>query len=301
MHWFKHFVQTLLVMSIGVTLTSANMHLQTSADAESQQVALQLGRDKVSIFLDAPGVYFEKSARGHLTYITFFRMNTLVKIWFHPKSDMDTSEKIRLVKRFQLADGKWLLHGPTREFNSSGELLSETNWMDGKLHGKQLVYSPYQVLLEEKHWDLSFPIGTWKLFYSGGTLASEVTYPESKKKWLSTLIPGYDTLEPSLFSMDYQNSIPATEVWYTEEGLKQKEQQLICSFDGKRYRIEETGAVAFYDSYGQRVRHREVVNGKGRDTHDITTLGVRYRNAKEWQAGHLFKKESSAVPSHLSQ
>lgn len=290
-------VHSIALLGLVLVTTSANQHLQTSADPVSQELLLELGGEKVSVLLDGEGVEFEKSPKGHLTYLSFFRLNRLVKLWFHPHSDMDFKEKVSLSKRFQLADGRWLLHGPQRAYDRFGELLWEANWMEGRLHGAQRVLSEFHVLREERHFDQGYPVGEWKLFYDGGELASQTTFPDSKKAWKKTFERGSEP-KASLYFMDYVNPLSGKETWYSPDGYKQKEQVLVFRSDGKTYHVEESGEVRYFDIYGNVVRTILVADGEGSDTNDFTTMGSRYRRTLEWRAGHPYKTEVTALPSH---
>jgi antitoxin component YwqK of YwqJK toxin-antitoxin module len=278
-------------VAMALILMSADRHSQTSVDSKSQQIIITLNEEQILVYIDGPGVYFEKSLQGQLTFLKFFRLNKLVKVWFHPSGGLGSEEQPRLVQRLKLVEGKWLSDGLMEVLDPYGRTLCETNWVAGRLNGAQRTYSEEEILLEERFFEDAFPIGSWKLFYHDGTLASEVAFPKDKAQWLSTFVRGSTGRGKSLVSMDYHNPVVLKEAWYSTSGRKQKEQELSCFYDGKSYRVEETGVASYHDEHGRLIRQLNLRDGSGRDNHDFTMLGVRYRRSGHWSGSRLFKDE----------
>lgn len=237
-------------------LGGADLHLQTSADPYTGQIQVELNDKLISVNLDKPGVKIEKHADGKLKALEFVHGNLVYVVkFFH---GYGISEKIAEVASYSTLNGKKVLKGPLKRFNQEGDLISEQNWMDGKLHGLQKVYDTYGFLRQEGKFAFGYPVGIWKNYYFDGSVATEIHFPENVSKWQETEKPPRgDADESTLRGFVQIKPIEAKEIWYSLKGFKQREVDLRLYKKGSYFYIEKAGNFKTFDFEGNVIGKQE--------------------------------------------
>jgi|SaaInlStandDraft_3_1057020.scaffolds.fasta_scaffold49715_1 antitoxin component YwqK of YwqJK toxin-antitoxin module len=254
------------IVAVGLLCVSANLHLQTSAD-EGLYLHLKLGNVLHTIHLESPGIKIDKYPSGQLKHLSIPRLNGLWEIFFHKPMYDDMKEQISLIKRFRLVGEMYTLEGPVEQYNEDGDVISVTTWNEGVMHGPQMRYDDYGLVLEERYYDQGFPIGAWKMYYTSGNIATEIAFPKSKSEWDETYVPparGYTS--DSIFAMPYYHPKMTQEIWYDEDGVKFKEIEREYYRDGNRFVIAKTGTTRSYNEDGKVVQKRKYNKLTGEET-----------------------------------
>jgi hypothetical protein len=295
--------QTSALIALGLLTTSADMHLQTSADPVSQRLDIKLLHESPAIFFDAPGVHFEKTLDGEVSKVDFSRVDSRFRVQFHPEeARFSRREQAASVARFTLYDDTWLLKGATRTFDRIGGVRTESQWEQGILQGPQKFYGHDGQLVSERHYDAGFPVGEWKQYYADATLASIIVFPKSKKEWKQTYHPGnpYDDSN-SLLSIPYIASIQTKLTFYNQDGIKQSEADYELYYNGTDPVIAYTGRMNFFDYYGNLVRSRILNKGTGTDFLDQSTRDLKHRTVTSYADGNPFKTSAIRFPLRAPQ
>ncbi|SCA62617.1 hypothetical protein SCG7109_AB_00660 [Chlamydiales bacterium SCGC AG-110-M15] len=281
------------LLCLAFVLMGANRHSRTSANPDTLYIVIEYLGKKVNVNLESPGVTVEKYPDGRVRHMTVPFINSVWEIDFYPrKSSFEKRERVALIKRFRLFDNYYLLDGKTQRIGEVGELLSESSWVEGLLHGKQMVYHHLDVLAEEQHFDRGFPVGEWKRYYKNGKLASEISFPKMREDWDKTEVPAASLNGvKSVYSMAYQHAIPTKAVWYDQEGFKEKEVFYKLYKERKRYVVARTGVYQNYNDDKELIKYVDfsMGNGLGISNEIFDNLGRREEVFETWYEGQRFK------------
>ncbi len=75
-----------------------------------------------------------------------------------------------------LREGVWLTYYP-----GTKDIQVETNYKNGKLHGRSVNFSPSGTIVTEGNFELDKKVGEWKWYYESGQLQCTITYVKDKK------------------------------------------------------------------------------------------------------------------------
>ena len=277
---------------------AADMHLQTSANPITQHIKIQLPDENIDVFLDNPGVTYTKSQKHHLTYISFVRLNTLYHIWFYPKEHSEVYEAPALVKQFQNYEDNWLLEGSVRTFDREGNILTETHWSEGRMHGPQRIFSKKLKLIEKREYERGLPVGTWTTYYENESVASEIEFPESLVGWETTLVPYHEediTITNEIQVMPYYQPVTVKSTWYNQDSLKQRERLYEIYFDGEDISKSELVEEKFFDHSGRVSRESRLSGKSGIESSTLRAGSNDFHTTRHWINGVLFKTESTKI------
>jgi antitoxin component YwqK of YwqJK toxin-antitoxin module len=221
----RKFILSGFLFAIAFLCCSANRHMQTSASTVRNQIIITFQDKSLKIKLNAHGTEIKKFNNGKLKELSFYQVDKFYQVFFYPHHRLG-KEQARLIKEYTIANTGELLDGSTYCFNEEGEILSEANWSQGKLQGKQRRFNQDGQIVEEKEYMDGLPVGEWSVYYSTGKIASKTIFPQSSDMWKETIPYTADKSRAtsSLYSQAFHKSLRATETWYSEYGKVQKEQ-----------------------------------------------------------------------------
>lgn len=284
----KRFIFILSFVSI-FFLISADLNNQTTASARYQDIKIRVMDELISTDLDSPGVKIKKFQNGRLKQLTIHLINAVIDLQFHPV--LEGAEKVAMIRKYRIYDGLLLLDGPVRKIDKKGNLLAETNWSKGVLHGQQLIYDEHQKLVEQRYYDQGYPVGEWCLFYANGNKASEITFPSSLEDWEKTKSAGDDSpLANDIFTMAYRSPLAIKENWYNQDAIKRKEIEYKIYKTRDSFVVKPTGLVINFDSQGNAVKTRDLSSGSGYENHVFSSLGINYQERTTWFSDRVFKQ-----------
>lgn len=290
---------TLCLIALNFLLTSANQHLQTSADPKSGLLRFKVLEDEISIRLNAPGTKYTKYPNGRIKHLSFQIVTTFYEVDFYPELRAG-KEQVSKIQRFNIFDNQKLLHGRTQSFDPYGNLTTAANWNKGRLHGKQFVYDEDGNIIEEAEYLWGFPINTWTTYYPNGKKATEIQFPPSDVEWNKSSIEGESNKPESLFTMDYPHPFPVSEKWYFSTGELQREKEYKAYKNKDLFVMIDSGVSTSYNKRGLKTLVQDTPRGEGIVTETQRGLGVTYTAITQWISNEKFKIMRSTNPAHHS-
>lgn len=285
---------------LAFVLTSADMHLQTSADPIAQLIHLKLGDDTIDLYLNAPGVSFEKALDGSLAFVSFEHLGASYRVRFHKNGGSYGGERPALIQRFRIYDGLSLLDGVSESFDQSGNLITQSTWRKGKLHGVQKIFDNDKQLREERQFEEGVPVGLWSTYYVDGSLASQTHFPEDLKAWQASYIPESEKgpLDVSgLHSQAYYHPLTVKEIWFDEKGHKEGEFERLAHLDHEGFQLLPIHESKNFDDYGRLVHHTQKKRFQECETVTINNSGILSVKSEVRFGGRVYKKSSLSLPS----
>ncbi|MDF2550058.1 MAG: hypothetical protein K0S07_1125 [Chlamydiales bacterium] len=253
------FLNTLALL-ISVFFLSANLNLETSAAQKKGFLRLNILSRQYVVDLNSSQVHALKTREGFLKELSFSQLNDLFQITFYPQFPYP-NEKLKTVKTFTWLENQLVLNGAMLSYTEAGQLHRELWWKNGRLSGPYRIYNEAGRKLEERSYDNGLPVGEWTVYYPNGQKACEVTFPHSQEVWLSTLVAS-SSKRSHLAEMRPHRPYQTTEVWYYENGAKQKELTYLIYFKDRKQCKTELIAEKSFDLKGVLVENN-------------TTLGKR--------------------------
>lgn len=282
-----------ICLCFSFSLFAADRHINTSADPTTQIIRIDVGGEELQVHLNSPGVKYTKDYKGYLRKLSFYHLSTHYRIHFHSPGDFFHKESVAKIARFSKVNGHWLLNDKVRTFDDMGQLLTESSWQDGYLHGSQRVYNTIGDLIEERTFEKGYPVGQWITYYAsekGNKIATLVEFPENYEKWLETYIPYKEhSRQQNLATMRPVKTTAITETWYNQHGSKQKEQIYQVAKKGRSFVVFKEGPIRYFDHNGFVIREAKLKRGTGLETRRMLSLGVEYRLERHWFNGVLIK------------
>jgi antitoxin component YwqK of YwqJK toxin-antitoxin module len=293
---FNNRVISLLILFASFFLISADLHFNTSASMRYKDIKIKYLDKTVTANLDSPGVKLKKYPNGRLEKLTIHKINSVIEIYFHELEN--GAEKVALIQNFRVYNGLLLLDGPLEKLSTKGNLMSQSNWHKGYLQGRQIIYNDDQKLAEEQWYDQGYPVKSWKLFYSSGQVASNITFPKSMESWKKTLVKNkkFKGATNKVQSSPYfQHSIEAKETWYSSLGKKRRETVYKISKTPDSFLAVPTGEFYTFGDNGEIVSQEKLYRGTGVEEHIYTSLGRTYHKRDSWLNGRLFKSQDYVI------
>lgn len=285
-----------LLIFLSFFLVSADLDFNTTASLRYKDIKVKYLDKTISANLNSPGVEVEKFSNGRLKRLTIHKINSVIEIHFY---NVETGpEKPSLIQMYRVYNGLLLLDGQVVRLSEEGTLASENNWSKGKLHGRQILYNKDNNLVEEKFYDEGLPVKSWKLFYSNGNVASEISFPESKKTWEDTLVKNRNFDEPTnqvYAQTHFRHALQAKEIWYDLEGLKRKETVYTLFKTPDSFIATPNGENADFDHGGQVIGESNFYEGSGIKEQRFTSVGRVYQNRQTWFNDYLFKEQGYVI------
>lgn len=288
----KLFSATLVVAAF--FLMGASRFTQTSADPNTQILKLAIQDEILAVDLSDKSAEIHYFPNGALKELSFRQLNTHYHITFH-QTIKEKEEQIAQVTQYQLAHGARYLQGASFTFDPSGFVLTETHWQGGKLHGPQRIFDAYHTAIEERFYDEGFPTGTWTTRYHDGTVAAEMHFPQSKQEWFLHARRG-DLSSTELHKAAFGTAMHATETWYNQNGIKQKEREYRLLVSQNRPVITYEGQSRSYDHSGKVVRSENLWKGSGKEVALLPNESGTYRTQTHWMGGSVFREEWMFIP-----
>ncbi len=289
----KRVILAIVLCCLSLGFISANLHIETSVDPISMSIEFDVLGEKLNINLESPGVVIDKYEDGRLKHITVPFINSLWEVYFHPfRGFGNQKEVISLIKRFRLVDNRYTLNDKVQHFDEEGRLISESEWLEGVLHGKQKAFDHLGYLLEEREYYHGFPVNAWRLYYEGEKLASEIIFPATIEEWKETEIPRIAHIrEKNIYSMSYHHPKIVIQMWYDRYGFKIKEVDYEVYQDEHRYIIKASGHTKNFDDEGNivAVKAFSKENETGTRRYMFKNLGVQEEEHSQYYDGELFK------------
>jgi len=274
-----------------VLLMSANQHLQTTVNPENNHFNIKVLDEDIHINLDLPGVTFEKRVDGTFKKLFFHQVNHYYQIFFHEGKWLG-SEQVAVIKQFRNYNGQLLLDGRCRSFSSSGQLLSESLWQRGKLHGKQKVFGSDGNLVEERDYREGLPVRCWSLYYSDGQLAGKMVFPDDLSCWMETeSLP--ISPEKGLRGKAFYNPVTVIEQWFRPDGTMQQEKYYKVHKEGKSFVVHDGGYVANYDRSGNLTKEAKEIAGNSTKTQFFLNEGQNYKKMTQWVDGKIVSQKTT--------
>lgn len=293
---FKKLFKATSLCLMALVLMSADQHFQTTAEPDIQLIQIHLAEEVLDLYLNAPGVHYEKRDDGTLKFLRFQHTTSYYRISFHKPDMLDDRERPALVQRFRVFDGKRLLHGASRSLDREGNILSESNWDQGRLHGPHKNLDENLQLREIKHYQHGLPVGKWQSFYMDGTLATETVLPENYEQWQKSYIPGYEEPSNQIALKSYFHPLPITSTYYSHEGKKQCESQSRAHLTATGFVILPPHHVKVFDKRGKLSRHVRGDRCREVDSLIVENYGARRETTTNSINSTIFKSTTLDRP-----
>lgn len=274
----------------------AASYWSTTVDKISKQMRIRLkDGGEINFNLEGPGVVVRTYKDGALKHVTIPVNTAVTEVYFYPQ-DRFVKEKVALIQSFNNLKGIVVLHGPTKLYDEEGNLVLDENWDAGLLNGKWRRLSKLGMVLEERQYHMGFPIKTWTSYYPNGKKSSQITFPQDMNEWKATELEGTGESPGSLYSADYYHPFRTQEVWYSEDGVKQKEIHYEMIKEGRFVSVLGTGKADSYTPYGKLSRRLRIPQGTGNDEHFYQHFDQQYLERKTWFNDEIFKTVSLSGP-----
>ena len=284
-----------LLLVFSFIFMGANQHFNTSINPKTGIIKLQLDNNIKLVKLDSPNTQYEKYPDGSLKLLKFNSINIIYELTFHPKIFV-SKERIASIKRFQQDGNRIYLQGPTQTFNQAGQLMTETNWNDGVLNGRQIIYNSHS-LTEERFFSHGFPIKTWRLYYTNGNKAQEITFPDNFETWLTSEISGPIPNSSNLALTTFAHPIKIKELYFTPQGQVKREHTHFMFKKENSLFIANRYQAQVYNTSGK-IYLRETQNfGTKKQSREITSFGTTYFHNQFWFSNKLFKTTHYTLPT----
>jgi hypothetical protein len=252
---------------------------------------LKLEGEDLKINLDSPGVDIRYFIDGTLKELTFQRVSKWTRVTFHKPSG-PRQEQVHTIARFNVAGDSLYLDGTCQSYDPEGNLISESSWVHGRLHGAQRILNRFGVILKERRYENGFPVGTWTNSSADGTISAEIHFPRAYSDWDNGDENG--TLCADAAEI-HRLAVPAKhlvmETWFNQAGIKQKEIEYQAYRYGDLAIIRARGVNRSYDHDGNVVRDIHISQGNGRDTRHFRTDQGDYQQSIVWVNGGLFSEQ----------
>lgn len=296
-----------LFFGICFLCTSANRHLGTTMDQNTQEFTLQLPEEKLVVNLDSEGTIIAKYPDQKLKELHFTLGLKRYSVYFWPKWH-NGKEQIAKLQQFEQSGKQFVPDGKWFSFSSTGILLSESSWRLGKLHGKQKLYNDLGIALSEKAYDQGYPVGVWTVWYVEGTPAERITYPESAEEWKKTRAfcgPSCQRqrmLGKRLLGLANREVITAKQEWFFPSGQKNKEKVYRLYVDSQgAFQQYPTGNETTWWENGKIRSRSSVLAGSGTKTsfpESVDQGQIPYQTQEKWHAGSLYRRVTRSIDTN---
>ncbi len=270
---------------------SANRHVQTSTHPVTGKFMLNLYSEKIALDLDAPGSSYQTTPEGFLVTLSFQKQSVYYYVTFHPTTE-PADERVASVQRFESAGDLMVLSGASHTYSPDGQLLSESNWQNGRMEGAQRRYFESGMVLDECFYEGGFPVKTWTAYFDHGNKATEIVFPASLEEWSKTRLGDNDQSATSVMTLPYNHPIAIHETWFSENGTKQRERSLNAYKDDTQVVMDPTGDEKYFDAAGAVIRTVSRDNNLAKDRRVVEVGGLRFHiDARSIDGRALYRSE----------
>ncbi|MBB64419.1 MAG: hypothetical protein CMO81_05090 [Waddliaceae bacterium] len=284
----------MLCLFVGVS--AADRHIQTSIHPINGMLQIELPDNTITVNTNTPGVIIKKYPNGALKQITLNQVRTLYQIDYYEPADLD-SEQVSRVLKLDNINGLYYLHGKSYTLSRTGKFLTVSNWSEGQLDGKQEIYDEFQQIREERVFSKGFPVGEWNYYYANGYKSRQLTLPNNKEEWEQLKRPLAKAQRGPI--PEHEETYNVQELWFDEEGRKEKELYYMAQQKGDKFILQENGKSISFDQYGRTLAETEFIGDKGRHTQYFYTDNTVQSKTEYIIRDKVFKQISLNTPEIL--
>ncbi|MBN4067114.1 hypothetical protein JYU14_03420 [Simkania negevensis] len=289
--------QLIIIFSFFPSLAKAdNLFSALAAKEEkTKRLHIHLDGEVLEVNLHSPSTNIEYYPNGRIKHIAIDGITILYEIDFYP-GYLNAPSQPSLVQQYTSYENQLLLNGPTIRFDRKGNVLSITHWKIGKLDGAQKIYNNDIALIEERHYEMGYPVKLWNSYYINGKKATTIQFPKSIIEWEKSLVGMKHPLSRELYNAPFQHPITIEEKWYDQDGLLYKAFTRQAWKSGESFTVRNTGKATSYNPYGEIVQKREAPSGTGREELFLPGPGSITTKRSAWFDRDLFNETAVTLP-----
>jgi antitoxin component YwqK of YwqJK toxin-antitoxin module len=270
--------------------------LFSNSTADPRKGILEIHMDSHIFFVNLHSIEHKitKYPNGSIKFLSFEDSTYSYDVFFYPRNY--GREKIALFKRFAIFNGQRLLDGSIKYFSQYGNLITQTGWSLGILHGKSLTYNEFnRSLIKDNTYDQGLPTKTWTTYYPNGKKASETTFPNSKKDWKKTRFKGNNSTN-SIVNQTFPNPIELKQKWFNQSGILIKELTFYVFLNNNKLNfLNKKQTKTFYASH--LIKNKIEKEGKGLQREIDISLDKITISEQTWLNSLLFKEVNIDIES----